>query len=119
MNALPFWIARGGVDIGNVARNIHKEIRKIRPVQAAQLTLVKTSPMSEQQAALLATRAIVQAQEQDHEIQVQINGPAIIVNWNTPGFKSETFECEEQWKAAFQEMQGLWATSKKKERIAI
>lgn len=117
MNNDPYWIARGGADICDVARNIHKEIKKIKgqnqPASSqsgnTQQSLAPAACMSHDEACKLAHDVITQAKQHGYDIQAQavtskkVEGAWIVkVKWdNEDGFVVPPIRTREQWQKEF------------------
>jgi hypothetical protein len=114
MNNDPYWIARGGADICDVARNIHKEIKKIkgqnRPASSPSTSNQPAACMTHDEACKLAHDAVAQAKQHGYDIQAQavtskkVEGAWIVkVKWdNADGIPVPPIKTRKQWQEEFQ-----------------
>jgi hypothetical protein len=122
MNEQAYWKERGGADVCNVASNISKEMRKIKPASTPPPKPEARKALTQAEAEQLALKAVRLAQEHNRDIGVQaIQGRTgrwgIEVRWKTKYFDDPVkFATEEKFMGMFTGMCDVWA-SEDKERV--
>jgi hypothetical protein len=116
MNKDPYWMKQGGVDIGNVARNIHKYIKMVPKVEVPSLP----EQMTSSEAIRLANKAVGMAKAEGHDIDAVPGENSIVIHWNTRHFEQpETFESESHFMQSFTEMCEIWRYESQKKKAVI